>query len=164
MVTQDAKRYNDDGVSMTDVLALANKSPVREVVIILDCCHSGAFGQIPAVNNTNANLREGISVLTASRSNEVAIESGGAGLFTSLVCGALDGGAADTLGDVSAAGVYAYVDQALGSWDQRPLFKAHVSCMTSLRRCKPAVDLETLRLLPNWFSTSDAELRLVSFV
>jgi len=50
LVTPDAKRY-DEGVSMADVLTMANNSPARERIIILDCCHSGAFGQLPAINN-----------------------------------------------------------------------------------------------------------------
>lgn len=155
LVTPDADRY-DEGVSMSDVLTYANSSPAREVVIILDCCHSGAFGALPAINNLNANLREGVSVLTASRSTESALEQGGQGVFTSLVCSALDGGASDVLGDVTVAAIYAYVDQALGPWDQRPLFKSHVSTLTALRKCSPAVPIEVLRRLPEWFPQPDS--------
>jgi hypothetical protein len=159
LVTPDATRY-DEGVPMTDILTLAQHSPVREVVIILDCCHSGALGQVPAVNNTSTVLREGISVLTASRSTQTAVEVDGSGLFTSLVCSALEGGAADVIGNVTAAAVYAFVDQTLGPWDQRPLFKAHVSRLTSLRRCDSAVPMETLRRLPQWFPFPDTEFAL----
>ncbi len=159
LVTPDARSY-DEGVAMTEVLTLANRSPVHEIVIILDCCHSGALGQIPAINNDAAILREGISVLTASRSTQAAVEVDGSGLFTSLVCSALDGGAADVIGNVTVSGVYSYVDQALGPWSPRPLFKAHVSRLTPLRRCAPAVPLETLRRLPEWFPAADAEFPL----
>jgi uncharacterized caspase-like protein len=161
LVTPDATRY-DEGVPMEGILTLANQSPVHEVVIILDCCHSGAFGQVMAIDNKNAiaHLREGVSVLTASRATQPAIEAGGSGVFTSLVANALDGGAADVVGNVTVAAIYAYVDQALGPWDQRPLFKAHVSRLTSLRRCQPAVPAVTLRRLPQWFPTPDAELPL----
>src|SRR6266849_5540372 len=61
LVTQDAKAY-DEGFSMQEVLTLANNSKVREVFIILDCCHSGALGSIPAVQNFNANIKEGVSI------------------------------------------------------------------------------------------------------
>jgi len=159
LVTVDAKRY-DDGVAMSDVLTLANKAAIREVVIILDCCHSGAFGELPAINNQSALLREGVSVLTASRRSQPSVESAGGGVFTSLVCAALEGGAADVCGNVSVAGVYMYVDQALGAWDQRPLFKAHVSKLISLRRCKPQIEPAILRLLPQYFPAPDHQLAL----
>jgi hypothetical protein len=72
----------------------------------------------------------------------------------------LEGGAADVLGDVTAASVYSYVEQALGPWDQRPLFKAHLSKVEPLRRATPAVPLEYLRLLPSWFATAESECPL----
>jgi len=123
MVTSDATRY-DEGVSLADVLTLANRATyISEVAIIMDSCHSGWLGTVAAVDNQHASLREGLSILTASRSSQAALERGGSGVFTELVCAALDGGAADILGNVSVASVYAYVDQALGAWDQRPLFK-----------------------------------------
>jgi hypothetical protein len=159
LVSQDATRY-DEGVPLTDVLTFANQSPVREVVILLDSCHSGAMGQLPAIQNDNVNIREGISILTASRSSEVAIETGGMGLFTSLVVAALDGGAADIVGHVTVASAYAYVDESLGPWDQRPLFKSHVSTLTPLRDAEAAIDVSILRQLPEWFPRPDAEYAL----
>jgi uncharacterized caspase-like protein len=159
LVTPDAKRY-DEGVNLADVLTYANNSPARERMIILDSCMSGAFGDVPAVGSTSANLKEGVSVLTASRAGQVSVETRGRGVFTELVCGALDGGAADILGDVTAAATYAYVEQALGPWEQRPLFKAHLSKLVSLRRAQPAVDIETLRQFTKWFPEPEAELDL----
>jgi hypothetical protein len=160
LVTPDASQYRE-GVSMTEILTLANDSKAKEVIIILDCCNSGALGGLPALGKANevAILREGVSILTASRSTQLSYEveiddqdETVQGLFTTLVCGALDGGAADVVGNVTVAGVYAYVDQSLGAWEQRPLFKAHVAKLTSLRRSKPLVSLETLRKLPKWFT------------
>jgi hypothetical protein len=159
LVTPDAKSY-DEGVPMTAVLTLVNKSPAREAVILLDCCHSGAFGQLPAIDNENANLRLGVSALTACRETESAVETGVGGLFTSLVYAALNGGAADVCGNVTIASVYAYVDQTLGAWQQRPLFKSHVSKLIPLRRCAPAIPLEILRLLPKYFRTASEEFLL----
>jgi len=159
LVTQDATQY-DDGVPMRTVLELANRAPIKEVVIGLDCCHSGKLGQVPEIENDRAVLREGVSVLTASRDSQLAMETGGNGLFTSLVCDALEGGAADVCGNVTVASVYAYVDQALGAFDQRPLFKAHVSRLRSLRRCKPAISFEILRLLSEYFPEPDYDFPL----
>lgn len=159
LVTTDSSRY-EEGIPMRDILLMANKSRVREIVIMLDCCHSGAFGNVPEIDNESALLREGVSILTASRSNQSAVESGRAGVFTSLVCGALDGGAADILGNVTVVSLYSYVDQALGPWSQRPLLKSHVSRLTTLRKCSPAIPIETIRRLPEWFPAPDHEFAL----
>lgn len=158
LVTQDVRRY-DEGVPMADVLTWANRSRVKEVVIFLDCCHSGALGELPGIDN-KAVLREGVSILTASRDSQLAVEQGGHGLVTSMVSDALRGGAADVCGNVSVAGVYAYVDQRLGPWDQRPLFKSHVSTLIPLRKCKPEIDLSILRALPQRFESPDYKLPL----
>jgi len=119
-----------------------------------------ALGQLPAVDNDTAVLKEGVSVLSASRAAEVSMEVDGGGLFTKLVCDALSGGGADVCGKVTVASVYAYVDQALGGWDQRPLFKSHVSKLVSLRTCTPAVDAKILRLLPRYFNSAKDEYPL----
>lgn len=155
LVTQDAKAY-DEGLSMQDVLTLANNSRAHEVVIILDCCNSGAFGAIPAINNTLVHLREGISVLTASLADQSSIEANGNGIFTKLIYEALQGGASDVLGNVTVASMYAYTDQILGAWDQRPLLKSHVSKLLPIRKCTPQVDPSILRLLHEYFETSDS--------
>jgi hypothetical protein len=160
LVTSDATLYNE-GVALADVLALANgASHISEVAIIVDSCHSGWLGTVPAVDNMRASLREGLSILTASRSSQSSMERGDSGVFTELVGSALDGGAADILGNVSVASIYAYVDQALGAWDQRPLFKSHVSRMLSLRTAKPAIDIAILQRLPEWFASREAEFPL----
>lgn len=150
LVTQDAKKY-DEGVAMSEVLKLSNESKAREVVILLDCCFSGQLGNLPAIDNSKAFLREGISILTAGRGDQVSVEAGGGGVFTSLVVDALEGGAANLLGAVSAPAIYAYVEAALGAWDQRPLFKAHVSSVLELRCCTPPIDRGILRRLPALF-------------
>ncbi|MDJ0733760.1 MAG: caspase family protein [Nostocaceae cyanobacterium] len=159
LVTPDAQQY-DEGVSMNDLLAFANQSPAQEKIIILDCCHSGAFGKLPSVDNARVILNEGVSVLSACRDTESAVEKDGGGLFTSLICGALEGGAADVCGKVTVPSAYAYVDQILGAWDQRPLFKSHVSKLVSIRNCIPSVPLKILRLLPTYFSSPSDEYSL----
>lgn len=159
LVTPDTKAYNE-GMELSKILTLANNSKVKEVAIILDSCFSGAFGQVPATGNANANIREGVSVLTASRPTQPAAEVNGRGLFTGLVCSALDGGAADVLGKVTAPSIYSYVDEALGPWNQRPLFKCHVSTLIPLRLAQPSIGLETLRLFPQWFPHPASEFPL----
>ena len=160
LVTSDAALYSE-GVALADILTIANRSThITEVAIIIDSCHSGWLGAVPAADNMHAALREGLSILTASRSSQPSVERGDSGVFTELVSSALDGGAADILGNVSVASVYAYVDQALGAWDQRPLFKSHVSRMLSLRSARAAIDVAILRRLPEWFGSADAEFPL----
>lgn len=150
LVTQDAATY-DEGLAMSEILKMANDSTVEEAVIFLDCCHAGNLGNPPVVNNTRALLREGLSILTASRGAQVSVETNGGGLFTSLVADALDGGAADLLGDVTAPAIYAFVEAALGAWDQRPLFKSHVARVIPLRKCRPPIETAILRELPTLF-------------
>ena len=159
LVTQDAKSY-DEGVAMSEVLRLANASRASEVVVLLDCCYSGTFGNPPDVDNARASLREGLSILTASRGDQPSVEAGGGGLFTSLVVDALGGGAADILGNVTAPAVYSYVDAALGAWEQRPLFKSHVSQLAPIRRCDPPIDRGILRKLPELFPLPAEEIPL----
>lgn len=161
LVTRDTKKY-DQGIAMRDVLTLANNAKVKEVVIILDCCHSGYLGTVPEIDNERAVLREGVSVLTASRASQEAAEMDGGGLFTTLVCAALEGGYSDVCGNVTVAAVYAYVDQALGAWDQRPLFKSHVSKLIPLRKCKPLVELPILRMITKYFPKPTNEFKLDS--
>ncbi len=151
LVTPDYQDY-DVGMPMTEVLALANQSPVRDKFITLDCCYSGAFGILPAVSDKNITLAEDISVITATRSGQEALEEGGGGVFTSLLIDALDGGAADLLGGVTAASVYAYIENALGAWaGQRPMFKANVSKFVCLRKAKPRLPIELVRKVKEYF-------------
>ncbi|MBT4761038.1 MAG: caspase family protein [Bdellovibrionaceae bacterium] len=153
----DAKKY-DAGISMSDILTLANQSKVKEVIVILDCCHSGSMGRVPPlVNGNQVTLREGVSILSASRESESSIEIGGEGLFTSLVCDALAGGAADIQGTVTPASVYYHVEKNFGAWDQRPLFKSYISRSTTLRNTSPRVKKEDLRSLCDIFPTIDHE-------
>jgi hypothetical protein len=152
IVTTDFQKY-DEGVSMDDILKYANQSKAKDKIIILDCCHSGAFGSPTITGSDVAQLSEGLSVLTASRDSESAIEINGCGVFTALVVNALQGGAADLRGHITPGSIYSYVDQALGPWDQRPIFKTNVTRFTSLRTIAPPVPLATLRKLIIYFPT-----------
>ncbi len=140
---------------MQDLINFANTTPVREVVIILDCCDSGAFGSVPAVSDEKVFLRQGVCALTASGPRESAVETDGQGLFTRLVCDALAGGASDVIGEVNAASVYSYCDQTLGAWEQRPRFMANVSRLTDLRMAKPQIELPILRKIAEYFPNPD---------
>lgn len=158
LVTPDHAKY-DEGISMDEILLLANKSKSKNKIIILDCCHSGAFGS-PSLDNGMSRIGDGVSILTASRDDEPSMEINGHGVFTNLLLDALQGGAADLRGHISPGGIYAYIDQALSSWEQRPVFKTNVTRFTSLRTIIPQVPLSTLREIINYFPTPQEEYQL----
>ncbi|MEE9303097.1 MAG: hypothetical protein V3U84_04845 [Thiotrichaceae bacterium] len=99
-------------------------------------------------------------MLTASRDSEVAMEINGSGVFTSLLTDALKGGAADLRGNITPGSLYAYVDEALGAWDQRPIFKSNVSSFASLRSIPPKIPFETMRKITEYFPSPNDEHQL----
>lgn len=149
------------GVMFSEILDRINTSPVSEITVILDCCFSGGATSIEALNNGLANLRDGLAVLTASRSDQVSMETADSrGQFSTYLQGALDAGAADVLGQVNVAGLYAALSESFGAWDQRPTFKANIDRLHNIRTCNPRVPLHVLRKMTEWFPTPDFEYPL----
>lgn len=148
----------DDGVSLQDILLYATESKARNRVIILDSCHSGITGT-PAGQQTAA-LAEGITILTASTADQYASENNGSGVFTNLLVDALSGAAANLVGEITPGSVYAHIDQSLGSWDQRPIFKTNVKSFVSLRTVQPPIPTSELRRIIEFFPSSNYEFRL----
>ena len=159
IVTPDY-RSNDEGVSMDEILNIANQSKIKNKIIILDCCHAGALGSPQNLGGSNAQIGEGVSILTASKADEVSVEVNGHGIFTNLLLDSLQGGAADLRGHITPGSVYAYIDQALGPWDQRPVFKTNITRFTSLRTVIPQVPIEVLRKLTDYFPTATQQFQL----
>lgn len=160
IVTPDYE-LNDEGISMNDILTLANNSGSKDKIIILDCCYSGAFGNLSNNGNGNvAQLADGVTILTSSKNNETSAEIYGHGVFTNLLLDAIRGRAADLRGQITPGSIYAYIDQALGSWDQRPVFKTNISRFTSIRTVKPPVPLEILRKITKYFPNPECEFAL----
>jgi len=159
IVTPDYKP-NDEGVSMDEILTIANESKSKNRVIILDCCHSGAFGSPKNAGNKSTHIAEGVSILTASKDDEAAMEVNGHGVFTNLLLDALQGGASDLRGHITPGSIYAYIDQALGPWDQRPVFKTNITRFTSLRTVIPQVPIDILRSLTDYFPTPTEQFNL----
>jgi uncharacterized caspase-like protein len=161
IVTTDMESY-DEGISMDDILKLVNKSNARDKIVILDCCHSGSFGSASfSIDESKlAQLCDGLTILTASRSSEYAIEINGSGVFTSLLIDALEGGAADLRGNITPGSVYSYIDEALGAWEQRPIFKTNVSRFTPLRRVNPSISVDILRKIKDYFESPEQEYKL----
>jgi hypothetical protein len=158
LLASDSRR-GDEGLSLSDVLTLANASPATNKVVVLDSCHSGIAGTPPASGNL-ASLSEGLTVLTASTADQYATEENGRGIFTTLLVDALHGGAANLTGDITPGSVYAHVDQSLGAWEQRPVFKTNVRQFVSLRRVPPPIELDDLRRIAEFFPGPGSEFQL----
>jgi Caspase domain len=160
LVTEDGTPQTP-GIAFSELLGKVAISPVREIVILLDCCFAGAAGGVPQLGTSATALPNGVSILAAARGDQTASETPAArGLFSTFLAGALDGGAADVVGKVTVAGLYAYLDESFGAWDQRPVFKANVDRLHEIRKCKPAVPLAELRLITEFFSGPDHILAL----
>ena len=161
IVTPDFNGY-DMGISMNDILRLANISKSRNKIIILDCCYSGKLGDFSAIDSPDAISGKGVTILTASNRDEVAIEDGitGHGVFTELLIQALKGGAADVSGNITPASLYSFVDQSLGVWEQRPLFKTNITGFLPIRTVEAKVSKKVLRKLHHYFVEPTSEFQL----
>jgi len=149
ILASDAGR-GDEGVSLTDILTYANNSPAKNKIIILDSCHSGIAGTPPS-DSQLASLSEGLTVLTASTKDQYASEVNGRGVFTSLLVDALNGSASNLTGDITPGSIYAHIDQSLGAWEQRPVFKTNVKQFVSLRKVCPPIPLSDLQRITEFF-------------
>lgn len=159
LVTPDAQPF-DLGVSVTSVLKIANESNCRNRIIILDCCHSGAFGTNSLYGGTTSFINSGVTILAASRSDEPAMEVNGHGVFTNLFLEALKGGAADITGSVTPGSIYAFIDKALGAFDQRPVFKTNIIRFVALRKVESAIPPRILRNIIKHFPNPEDEFPL----
>lgn len=158
LLASDSTR-GDEGVSLSEILTYANASPAKNKVIILDSCHSGIAGT-PPTGDQLATLSEGMTVLTASTKDQYATEENGRGVFTTLLVDALNGSAANLTGDITPGSVYAHIDQSLGAWEQRPVFKTNVKQFVSLREVSPPIPISDLRRLTEFFPYSGFEFPL----
>lgn len=157
ILASDAER-GDAGVCLSDILNYANSSPAKNKLIILDSCHSGIAGNCP--NGNESKLSEGLTVLTASTKDQYASEIDGRGVFTTLFIDALSGSAANLVGDVTPGSIYAHIDQSLGAWEQRPVFKTNVKKFISLRKVSPPIPTSDLRKILEFFPTVGYEYAL----
>lgn len=157
IITSEAED-SDGGVPLSTILKFANESPAKNKVIILDSCHSGQMGNYNGKND--AALSEGITVLTASSRDEFANEINGSGVFTQLFVDALEGSASDILGQITPGSIYAHIDQSLGAWEQRPIFKTNVRQFVSLRNTAPKISIEDLKQINILFPSSGYQYQL----
>ena len=153
LATPDACTY-DEGLPMSELMNIVRESRVRNKIIILDCCHSGTLGNMGGTTSSS-EIVLGTTILTASTAEGCSIEIDGHGVFTNLLVQALQGGAADFIGNITPGGIYAFVDQSLGPWYPRPMFKTNVQEFVSLRKVTPQVPIDVIRLLTTYFEKPD---------
>ena len=75
IIASDAKT-GDEGIPLAEVITFADKSPARNRIIVLDSCFSGIAGACPS-DPTSSELKEGITILTASTAEQYASEANG---------------------------------------------------------------------------------------
>lgn len=142
------------GISLSEILGLANKAypHIKSTVIILDSCHSGFAGEVTALGDERISaIGTGVTILTACHRTGTASEVNGQGVFTELLIDGLSGSSADICGRITPASLYSHVDQTLGPWEQRPIYKANVQTFVTLRQVSPKIPLDILRRLPEYF-------------
>jgi len=159
LITPDVEEY-EEGVSFIEIMAHANHAKDKEVFIILDCCNSGNLGRMTIAENQLVELRKGVSIMTASNADQSALDTRKGGVFTKLVCNALQGGNADIFGQVTFFHVYRHVEKMLGAWEQRPTFKINTSNSVILRKSEPKLAYETFRKMIDYFPKVDYDFKL----
>jgi len=149
----------DDGLPLAELMTFANESKAKNKVIILDSCMAGIAGDI-SINNAFALISDGMTILTACEKDQYSSEINGHGVFTTLLVDALLGGASNLVGDITPGSIYAHIDQSLGSWDQRPVFKTNVKNFISLRKNLSPISLQDLKKITTLFKSSSDEFLL----
>lgn len=153
IVAQDGRR-GAPGYSLAEMLGLANKAHprIKSTVIVLDCCHAGFAGEVTGLTSNDISvIGNGVTILTACQRDGTAAEGNHHGLFTEILLDGLSGGSVDVLGRITPASVYSHIDQTLGPWEQRPIYKANVQTFVALRQVTPKVPPEVLRRLLDYF-------------
>lgn len=101
LIPQDYRNAKD-GIRISDILNWADKATrIKNKMIILDCCESGSAGEVRALRSESSMVSEGMTILTACKKAEPALEGAQHGVFTGLLLQALHGGAANILGKIT---------------------------------------------------------------
>ncbi|CAM1339204.1 caspase family protein [Tenacibaculum aestuarii] len=151
--------HGDSGVPMSELLNIAHESKAQNKIIILDCCHAGAAGEF-SINQDLTMLSDGMTILTATSADQYAKEKNGTGVFTNLLVDALYGSAANLLGQVTLGSAYAHIDQGIGDWGQRPIFRTNVKKFMPLRVANAPIPLSDLKMLTNLFPKKGEDYQL----
>lgn len=147
---------DDWGISMPEILKFVNKSKCKNKIVIFDCCYAGFAGTSGFIGDESI-LSTGTIILTASRSNETSAirRTDTNSLFTKLFLEALNGAGSDIFGHTTPSSIYSFIDRALGSWEQRPVFKSNVDSFISLKENKQKISMTKLKRNLNLFRKAD---------
>jgi len=161
LICQDSPQGQlSDGLHMNWVLKTFSDAEIPEVIIVLDCCHSGVIGSVGLFQKERVELRKGITLLSASTSKGLAMERKGFGVFTSILCEGLRGAAADMFGHITASNLYNMADGVLTPWDQRPIYKSYVTHMKPLRFINPKYPAKQLQRITHHFRGLEDKIQL----
>ena len=151
------------GLQMRSIMDIVNRSPAKNKVIILDCCHAGDFGRY-SIDVDNSDLRPGVTILSACKGDEEARLDLAAGhsVFTEALCMALNGAAADYLGNITVGSLYAYMDRFFTAAEQRPVFKTNATEFTPIRKLSPKVPTTVINEMTALFPDVNGEYPLDS--
>ena len=69
-------------------------------------------------------------------------------------------GAADIGGKITPASLYSFIDQSLGPWQQRPVFKTNISQFLPIRSINAKVPKAILRKISQFFVNPSDEFKL----
>ncbi len=137
------------GIPLNWLRRLLQQSPVRQLIVILDCCHSG---ELLSYNEADPGARAGVDRLfmAASREYESAYESieGKHSVFTKALLSGLDPHQ-QAGGKVSNYGLSEHISQQLRGEIQQPLFETSgseivLTRMTGLQAAISKTPISTL--------------------
>lgn len=158
IVTCDYPKQHN-GIRFRDILEIISESDCKNKIVILDCCFSGKFGELSFIGDSTL-LPCGTTILTACNSREFSYVGEEYSVFSGLLISALSGGASDLLGRVTPGAIYSYIDSSLGPFEQRPLFKSHVSSFVPIRFSEPKMTVAEIRNLAELFETPNTKFSL----
>lgn len=136
---------NDDGFPLTELMDCVNQASIPRITLVLDCCFSGAVGNVNYSTEELSILKKGVSIFSSSSPFEHSIQGNARGIYTDSILSALHGGAADILGRITISGVQSYISQFSFGWTQSPFFKCHADSDIVLRISQPKVLHSDLR-------------------
>ena len=80
--------------------------------------------------------------------------------FTTTLCTAMSGAAANIEGRITLNSLYTYADSFFGPGEQRPMFKANTAESVVIRNVEPKVPIEMICRTMRLFSAADAQYKL----
>ena len=106
------------GISLPQLVEMANRSPYEELVLILDAGFAGGAGYLNGEEGAPLELRHGLSILTATMADQEASASRRfGGIFTNHLIAGLKGEAANQYGYINLIDLFNYI--------QHQTFSAH---------------------------------------